>query len=216
MYNQYYTASDCNVYLSKNNNNILVDKMNGIMISEELNSYPVYGLGSSLFGFTTRGNYIVNGLLDINFTHSAYLTNAINSLEKKIELGNISNISANALQNQNTLISMSVADIEQLKQNIKDNPLVIPGIGLDSFNKSSASANGISYLKSGFNIQIHFNNSNELKEDGMSSIIEVVNCRIISSDISSSVNDESQLIRRYRFIGQVINEQSRKWSNYRQ
>jgi hypothetical protein len=67
MYNQYYSAADCNVYISKGDNTIALDKMAGIMISEELSSYPIYGLGNSYFGFTTRGNYVVNGLLDINF-----------------------------------------------------------------------------------------------------------------------------------------------------
>lgn len=210
MYNQYYTASDCAVYLSKNNNNVLIDRMNGIMISEELNSYPVYGLGSSIFGFTTRGNYIVNGLLDLNFTHSAYLTNAINSLEKKIDIGTTTEASIKLLNNQNALLSMSVADIEKLKKDAETSVFAKLSIDRNANSpKASASADGIPYLKSGFNIQLHFNNSSELRDDKSGSLIEILNCRIISSDITSSVNDESQLVRRYRFIGQKINERSK-------
>lgn len=209
MYNQYYTAADCSVYLSKNNNNILIDRMNGIMIVESLSSAPIYGLGSSLFGFTSRGNYVVNGFIDLNFTHSAYLTKAIASLEDKIDIKGIANTSAKILKDPTSLISMSVAEIQQLKENKELDKSIKYSIGSNNFNRASASENGLAYLKSGFNIQLLFNNSSELRQDNMSSVIEVVNCRIIGSEISSSVNDESQLVRRYRFIGQSINEQSR-------
>lgn len=204
MYNQYYTSADCNVFLTKNDNMILLDKMNGIMISEELNSYPIYGLGSSYFGFTTRGNYIVNGLIDINFIHAAYLTNAINSLENSPIAEKSKEKARAALQDVSQMQKRSIDELMLLKKlaNFEYS------IQKNSLQSSKASAEGIAYLKSGFNIKLILNNSNALRADGTASEIEITNCRIISSDITSSVNDESQLVRRYRFIGQAINERS--------
>lgn len=204
MYNQYYTSADCNVFLSKNDNLILLDKMNGIMISEELSSYPIYGLGSSYFGFTTRGNYIVNGLIDINFIHSAYITNAINSLENSPIVEKRKEQARAAVQDENLIRKMSVQQLIEKKKEAQFEY----SIQKNSLQSSKASAEGIAYLKSGFDIKIIFNNSNSLRADGTASEIEIKNCRIVSSDITSSVNDESQLVRRYKFIGQAINERS--------
>ena len=204
MYNQYYTSADCNVFLAKNDNLILLDKTNGIMISEELSSYPIYGLGSSYFGFTTRGNYIVNGLIDINFIHAAYLTNAINSLESSPIAEKKQEQARSTIQDLSKVEKMSVDKLRLLKTlaNFEYS------IQKNSLQSSKASAEGIAYLKSGFDIKLRFNNSNSLRADGTASEVEIKNCRIISSDITSSVNDESQLVRRYRFIGQAINERS--------
>ena len=59
--------------------------MNGY-ISEELNSYPVYGLGNSIFGFTTHWKLYSKWIIDLNFTHSAF--NKCNKLiGKKIDIG---------------------------------------------------------------------------------------------------------------------------------
>jgi hypothetical protein len=197
MYNQYYSAADCTVYVSKNSGEqILLDKLAGIMISEELSSYPIYGLGNSYFGFTTRGNYVVNGLLDINFIHASYLTNAIKSLDiNKVQIAQAAK-AEKKLGSKKDYFSMTADEIKGLKTQ------------LNSFDKPIGTSEGIAYLKSGFDITIVFDNSSNLRDDVLSSFIVIKNCRIIASDITASVAEDQQIIRRYRFIGQIIYEQS--------
>lgn len=197
MYNQYYSAADCTVYIAKGENLIMLDKLAGVMVSEELSSYPIYGLGNSYFGFTTRGNYVVNGLLDINFIHSSYLTNAIKSLSvDKIQIAKAEK-AEKKLESKKDYFSMTADEIKGLKTQ------------LNSFNKSTAESDGIAYLKSGFDIKIVFDNSSNLRDDVLASSILISNCRIIASDITASVAEDQQIIRRYRFIGQTTNEQSK-------
>lgn len=197
MYNQYYSAADCNVYISKGDNTIALDKMAGIMISEELSSYPIYGLGNSYFGFTTRGNYVVNGLLDINFIHASYLTNAIKSLEIDKAKDSKAEKATKKLGSKTDYFSMTVEEIKSLKTQ------------LNSFEKANAESIGIAYLKSGFNITLIFDNSSNLRDDKLASTITISNCRIIASDLTAAVGEDQQVIRRYRFIGQVTNERSK-------
>ncbi len=205
MYNQYYSSADVTLYLSKNDNMILIDKLNGVMLSEELSSMPVYGLGDSYFGFTTRGNYIINGLIDINFIHASYLVNAIKSLNSTPSASKDNAVKQ--LSDINSVSILSVEELNALKILAKSEKLQFSTQN-NSFGQSSVSSDGIAYLKSGFDIIISFNSSTNLRQDSLASEIRIENCRIISSDITTSVNDDSQIVRRYRFIGQKIHEQS--------
>lgn len=75
-YQQYYTSSDCSVFIEHAQGlcqPIILDKLNGIGFSEILDSQPIYGIGNQKFGFLTEGNLLVRGSIVMNFTHPNYL-----------------------------------------------------------------------------------------------------------------------------------------------
>ncbi len=198
LYNQYYSSADCYVYLESNNGRIFLDRINGVMVQEELTSYPIYGIGANTFGFVTQGNYLATGFIDINFSHSTYLTYTIQQLMENKDLaaalnsqtGNIDNVT------EEDLSKMSIEDMLNLKL-VRD------------YGSKYAETDGILSLPSGWDIIIDIDNSNQMKVDGFASTIKISNCKITKSSVGTSVNDDSQIVRRYSFIAKEISEQSR-------
>lgn len=74
-YEQYYTSSDCSVFIESEQGSelILLDKLKSVGFSENLSSEPIYGIGNSKFGFISQGNILVNGALELNFIDPNYL-----------------------------------------------------------------------------------------------------------------------------------------------
>ena len=197
LYNQYYSSADCYVYLIRGGQQIYLDKLNGIMIEEESTSYPVYGLGDSKFGFITQGNYIVSGYIDLNMCHTSYMTFAIQEVMKNSAIEelikperNIENVSEGELH------YMSLEEIKDLKL-VRD------------YQANVVETSGMVTLPYGFNILVEFDNSNNIKNDGFASSIQIQDCKLIKSSIGTSVNDDSQVVRRYTFLGKEITEQTK-------
>lgn len=75
-YEKYYSSSDCTVFIESPyglSEPVLLDKLKTVAYSESLSSQPVYGIGESRYGFLSQGNLIVNGILELNWTHPNYL-----------------------------------------------------------------------------------------------------------------------------------------------
>ncbi len=203
LYNQYYSSADCTLSLfNKNGSEIQIDKLNGVMFSEELTSYPIYGLGNSKFGFVTQGNYLVTGFMDINFIHAAYMTNAINAINQAatepkntVVMNNISD-AALSVDGAERIIDFSIEDLKTFKIQRDEKAKFL--------NK-----NGIVGQKLPFSIKIRLDNSSNLRDDNLASVFTIEDVKIIGSEMATSVNDESQIVRRYKFIARDLYEQSR-------
>lgn len=198
LYNQYYSSADCYVYLESINGRIFLDRINGVMVQEELTSYPIYGIGTNTFGFVTQGNYLATGFIDINFSHSTYLTYTIQQLMENKDLEAALNSRTGNIDNatEEDLSKMSIEDMLNLKL-VRD------------YNSKYAETDGILSLPSGWDIIIDIDNSNQMKVDGFASTIKISNCKITKSSVGTSVNDDSQIVRRYSFIAKEISEQSK-------
>lgn len=203
LYNQYYSSADCTLSLSnKNGSEIQIDKLNGVMFSEELTSYPIYGLGNSKFGFVTQGNYLVTGFIDINFIHATYMTNAIKAINQAatepknaVVMNDISD-AASSVDGAERIIDFSIEDLKTFKIQRDEKAKFL--------NK-----NGIVGQKLPFSIKIRLDNSSNLRDDNLASVFIIEDVKIIGSEMATSVNDESQIVRRYKFIARDLYEQSR-------
>lgn len=187
-YTQYYTASDCTVFLEHPSNGrvIQLDKMSGIGFTESLSSTPYYGVGNSKFGFLSRGNLIVEGVLQLNFTNQRYLFNAIQYIfgSSSVEV------------NPDVMTSKSFAALSNDSiKSVKSKRL-----------QETLASKGIHQYSSGFNVKIVFNNG-FLYHTDQNKTIRIKGVKIVASDLMASTdNDDAQILKVYRFLAREINQ----------
>jgi hypothetical protein len=200
LYNQYYSSADCIVSMlaKRTGNEIILDKLNGILLAEESTAYPIYGLGDSKLGFITQGNYLVNGFIDINFIHATYLSNVISKLNQAPNKASKDQKVLDTLDSIEDLANLSIEDLVGLKL-ARDQQVTV------------GKKNGImeQRLEVPFNIKVVMDNSSVLRKDNLASEFIIEDVRILSSELATSVTDESQVVRRYKFIARDLYEQSR-------
>ena len=140
--------------------------------------------------------------MDINFIHAAYMTNAINAINQAaaepknaVVMNNISD-AASSVDGAERIIDFSIEDLKTFKIQRDEKAKFL--------NK-----NGIVGQKLPFSIKIRLDNSSNLRDDNLASVFTIEDVKIIGSEMATSVNDESQIVRRYKFIARDLYEQSR-------
>lgn len=187
-YSQFYTASDCSVYIQNPagfNQPILLDKLAGIGYNESLSSTPYYGVGNSKFGFLSKGNLLIEGVLQLNYVHQRYLFTAIEHV-----LATSSNVIDPSTLTAKEMSGLTDIQIANIKKN-KDNP---------KFSR------GIHEYSSNFDLKIVLNNG-FLYHTDEDKIILIKGCKIVTSDMSTSVdNSDSQIMKIYKFLAREISQ----------
>lgn len=188
MYDFYFTASDCNVYLINPliDRKIQIDKAIGIGWSQTISSSPIYTLGNSEPSFFSRGNSLVQGSIELAFKSTEYMGTAFKYLTgrdaleaKKKELMNDKQefTSTEAAYLYTTLEAMTTIDSTEISLSNIDAPL---------------------------NIEVVFDNSNELSDSSTSSNIIIKGVKFISSGTAIHSGNEQALTYRYAFMAKNV------------
>lgn len=82
LYNYYATATDVKVFLTHVGNNKIMhlDKALGVGYSTDINSVPIYTIGSSTPAFFSKGNFLGQGVLVLPFVDERYLKTSLQYL----------------------------------------------------------------------------------------------------------------------------------------
>lgn len=192
LYSQYYTASDCLVFLESTNEGktympVLLDKVNDIGYNEMIVTRQIYGIGDPLFGFSPSGVVSVNGSFSIPLTTKDYLIKAIKTATGEQERRE---------------------DLEPLT--FKKFVLMTPeeSAKLKAAKAKEASeaihASSITTLPNKFNIRIVFNNSNPYHEDNEKPSVLLEKVRITSDTIQASTASPDAISNLYSFIAKRV------------
>lgn len=176
-YTNFYSGSDVAIYLSKQRV-IQLDKARGIAYREHFNAGPMFTIGNEIYGFSNRGNLVVNGVFSVNFTDPSYIKKAIDFIHLNSE---------NKITLQNDFSKLSTDQLLDLKAELSNKP---------------NSGNSINALRSGFDIMINFNNG-DLVTKSENKIITIQDVRIISAEMEVTASGEAIGIE-YGFLARKI------------
>jgi len=181
MAKQYYTSSDSFVFVEGPNDIIssspvLIDDLESIAYSESLMTQPTYGLGGPLFGFTSLGNLIVSGELNLRFIDSSYLYNAVKS----------SILSGQSRDSTSPTTVNSIRKAKSLRNFI-----------------AQLDASDIFTIPSYFNIRIIMNNESLYNTDYSRNIL-IKDVRVIGTDFVTGVPLNGPINIKYKFLARSI------------
>lgn len=183
MYAHYFTAADVTVDLRNplTDKRINLDKVASIAYTHSISTIPLYLLGSSSPGFFSTGNSLVQGQLDISFTHTGYMSTAINYL---LDTKTSTKKSAkNAAQ-------MSDDELEELKAfNLAESNML-----------QNRSLIAVPVL---LQIIITFNNTNSNMQGSLSTIL-LDGVKFTAQSQGVSANDDTALVDRFNFYARTI------------
>lgn len=185
-YTTYYTSADTNVFVEAPLGNvepIMIDTLSSVAWNESMTSGQVYGLGEQRHGFVNSGNVMINGIIELNFTDELYMKCLLNEVVG--DSYKFQNMSASQAftSNDSRLINSFVRE----KKKIRSTPL----------------SSGIQTYPSGFNINVVFNNGNHYHRDVDKKIL-LSECKIVGTQMTSSVQVPGQLIQQFKFISREV------------
>ena len=189
-FTQYYTASDAIVLVESSNAEdssipVLLDKLTGIAFSENIVSRQIYGIGSTLFGFSPSGVTQVSGQMTIPITDVNYLLKAILSATTSHK-EDTRELSYKEFQ------SLSMEQVTDIQNNI-DNRAV-----------NAALVSNLHDLPFYFNIRIVLNNGTPYHKDSKNNGILLKEVRIMSSSTGITVENPNAIVDSYSFIARKI------------
>lgn len=183
LYDYYYTSADVKVWLvSDTGRRVMVDLLAGIGYNFNVNTVPVYTIGSRFPVFFTRGNVIGNGALMVPFKNAFYLKNMLQYIFDEYtptpEERDASRAEDKAIEN------MTDEEIEHFKAKSYRGTDIID----------------IGAVVSTFDIEIRFDNSNAFQRDGYKSNIVLKDCKLVgdSTDVASA--RDGALHQSYNFL----------------
>ena len=191
IYDMYFTGSDVTIDFVYGNSQVTIDKAVGIGFKHSISTMPVYGLGSSIPAFFSRGNSLVSGQLDLAFKTNKYISTGLNYLfgidDSNKRDSRLSELKAKFSKSPK---SMSTKEIEEYS----------------SLNAEYAYLNtteSILSIPKLFDIHINISNANALRDDELKTII-IKGVRFNEQSFTAHSADEGILVDRYSFIAKTI------------
>lgn len=178
-YSRYYTSSDVTVYIEGPRNIVMLDTLHTVGWKDNTTAGPIYGVGNSYFGFSNVGNVLVNGVLEINFTHDEYLKTILDYVNgNNPKYGNV-----DLRKDFNNMSTQQLLEYkaEKLRENKSNN--VSTGI--------------LTYPQ--FNIRVVFNNGS-LYHGDQNKEFYIRGCKIVSSTMHTGASSPGQVVQTFSFI----------------
>lgn len=201
-YTQFYTSADVSVFMEdsagtgsqQDEPQVMIDTALSVGWSETLSSFGVYGIGEQRFGFLSKGNLMVQGALEISFTHDEYIKTIIDSVKS----GPMADL-ASEEDLVNLLEDSSFADMQtgqyRLKKRLFDK--------LNTSLSATAPGTGIQDLQSGWDLRVVFNNSNHHHLDENKQFL-IKDCTIVGSTIQVATGSSGQISQIYSFVAREV------------
>lgn len=182
MYDYYFTATDCKVFLRSRftGKTVEVDQINGVGYDYKISSVPVYTIGKTSPAFFSEGNSLGQGVLVIPFIDEQYM---------KVMLEHIFGESTSASTPVNSAFNKKMSDKEFL--NFKTSAIK---------SKTSNDMIDIASIFSLFDIMIYLDNSNAYFSNSPKAII-LEDCKIVGEnmDMSSQQDKITQIAYTFMF-----------------
>lgn len=184
LYDTYYSSADVKVWIKREDglNPVMVDLITGIGYNYQVNSMPVYTIGSRFPVFFSRGNSLGNGTIVVPFKHAKYMRAMLKYVFNEADDGASSPSS--------------------------DNPSEMSDE--DFVNQYSSSLMGVSNIievgsvVSLFDIEIRFDNSNAFARDFGKSKIILKDCKLTGDAMDIASGRDTSLQVGYSFIFKSI------------
>ena len=192
-YVQYYSSADVSVFLEGSNPSdsgggiIKLDTLRTVTFKEQYTSAPIFGLAKDLHGFINRGNLVVSGLIELNFTDHSYMKDAIDYVKgrgTRYSTETIKKLMNNHLEPMGNILAAKSAMGRQQAETASGQ------VGIDSFQR-------------GFNIRVVFNNSNAIYGD-ISKEFLISEATVVGSDLVTSSAQSGPVSVTYQFLAKQI------------
>lgn len=183
LYEHYYSAVDCTVFLvnKSNGKTVQVDLITGIGYDYNVSSIPVYTVGSRFPAFFTNGNSLGTGTMVLPFKSEKYL---------KLMLQYLFSEDDSDTTTQKEVVDPATATDYQFIRNQYQPTVVV----------SDEEIVDIGSILSLVDIKIVFNNSNAFYNDDSDKIIILRDCKFISENLEALSTRDGTIQHGYKFL----------------
>ena len=183
LYEHYYSAVDCTVFLvnKSNGKTVQVDLITGIGYDYNVSSIPVYTVGSRFPAFFTNGNSLGTGTMVLPFKSEKYL---------KLMLQYLFSEDDSDTTTQKEVVDPATATDYQFIRNQYQPTAVV----------SDEEIVDIGSILSLVDIKIVFNNSNAFYNDDSDKIIVLRDCKFISENLEALSTRDGTIQHGYKFL----------------
>lgn len=196
-YQQYYSSSDCSVFIENPNGSIqpvLLDRIGAIAWDESISSERVFGFGNSKYGFLTQGNLFVGGQIVFNFVHENYFAKTLNYIYTGAPADTINGSDLTSLTGTD-FAQLTDAQISQIKSSA----------AASSVTQQQYTTSILNYPQN-FNIRIVLNNSLLYTSDS-NKVIIIKGVKITGSSMAPSImgeNGDDPIMQYYTFLAREV------------
>ena len=182
-YSKYYSSADVTAYIQNPVTGIyvMVDTLSSIGWNDRIDSGPIYGIGNSISGFFNVGNVLVNGVLELNFTHPEYMFTMLDYISgsseqfPEVNVDNFSNMTTEELYESKR---------NRTRQEIKRSKV------------------GVQVYPEGWDIKVVYNNGNLYHGDQNKEQL-IRGCKIVNIQQGVSASQPGQVTQQFIFISRL-------------